>query len=410
MGTDYLSTHYHEKSSLMTHPLRTGSTFGVYWIPQHKDQRDEKIMQEWNPPVMKLSEAWGENRDWMRDWRRDLPGTEFVLRNWLKMGNAYEMHDDPLGTAQRHADHWRWYADTFGGEAWFDPDKLIFCSSNEPVSKGVESQVRDYLIAFTEAMTSEGLRACVFNASVGTPENTGDDTRVAWERFDGLEAAILAGKHYLGLHEYWTVGADKAPEWAWGWWTDRLGQCPWGVPILVGECGIDDGVIPGMKGHRGWQHYRLTPQAYVEQLATYDRWMRRDNRVVATLPFCYDFERDHANPDNAWWSFDIRACREELLAYIIEARNEPDGEPLPFPRYPDNVINPLPPVANVEPVEPVEPMIDYAQMANDARWYSEEASRLARDGKGQAAHDMLAEHVTKPLYKIENHLKALAAQ
>ena len=71
--------------------------------------------------------------------------------------------------------------------------------------------------------------------SAGLPTQ-GKDTPPDWSPFHGVEEAIIHNNGALICHEYW---ADTGPKELWGWWGGRSLKCPWKVPIIIGECGVD---------------------------------------------------------------------------------------------------------------------------------------------------------------------------
>jgi hypothetical protein len=327
-----------------------GNTLLSYTGPAtHRDARDDEILRAWGPRSAKLFNAdWGstERLSWLYT---NLPATTFLYRNWPQSEEFDDMFNNPVATGQRHADEWatRVHNGRDGSSAWrnlpgFKVENQVFCGINEPTLYGSrfeagKAQVAAYYVAFLDTLRAHGLRGGALSLGVGWPNNTGTNTRVAWEPFESVREAIVRGNHYLILHEYWDIAG---PQQNLGWWFGRFKQCPWDVKIIFGELGVDRGVISSNPadwgGSRGFSGH-MGAEAYIAQLHWADQYLRADRRVHSAQVFTYDYA------DNQWHSFAIREIREQFTQHVISQRNTADPAPTAFPLYPANVTNPLPP-------------------------------------------------------------------
>lgn len=200
--------------------------------------------------------------------------------------------------------------------------------------------LRQYTIALCDEATTLNLRVGAMQLSVGWPDNDGPNTPPNWSLFHGVDNAIRANNGALVGHEYW---ADSGPLENWGWWGGRILKCPWQVPIVIGECGIDMYVKDGSVPHasRGWLG-RVEPERYAQELAEYVARMSEDSRFVGCCVFASDFA------SHEWYSFDIEPAYKAILATPIPDTETPDTPP--------TTIH-LPSVPNEKPVE-VQPTGD----------------------------------------------------
>lgn len=199
--------------------------------------------------------------------------------------------------------------------------RLLFEGLNEPMLWSTEppAAVAAYYAAFLKGLHRYGLHGVCGNFGVGWPGNGGvQDAPVDWSPFQPMIDAMEPGD-YLGLHEYWAL---EGPGQNWAWWAGRFTQCPYDVPILITECGIDTGVTGQFYG--GWANLpgQMTERAkrFVSELAWYWQQGRADGRVQAIFPFTYDRGSD------TWVHFDLR--NEDLLRELTSRVAEfPEPEP-----------------------------------------------------------------------------------
>lgn len=171
-----------------------------------------------------------------------------------------------------------------------DPARLIFEGLNEPLLWATEPPelVARYEAARLKEAHRLGLRCVIGNFGVGWPGNGGvQDAPVQWDFFRPAIAQMVAGD-YMGLHEYWAL---QGPTQNWKWWGGRFTQCPYRVPILITECGVDTGVTGQWYG--GWGD--IPAATWDERAAKYVDWLLwyagqalADGRVQCVLPFSYD--------------------------------------------------------------------------------------------------------------------------
>jgi hypothetical protein len=323
------------------------------WLAYHRDDNDWHILSRWQPPSVKVFNDNWSDPFFVEKVFDVLPNSLITFRDVPLSEQKDAMRSDPVGTGRRHAEHWINVVNTrLSSIKTFDPQRALFLGINEPGvavneyttdGKYIEPLPRPnpadvvtrYTVSFLDTLKAAGLRGGALNLSVGWPDNHGKDTPADWSYFEPVREAIVRGNHVLFVHCYWS---PAGPQHNFGWWAGRLGQCPWNVPIIVGECGIDHGVVDG--NLQGWQAY-VSKEQYLAQLFDYDHLMRRDPRVHSLQIFSYDFT-------DRWWSFDVRPLQQELAAYAESERGKVDAH-IAFPYYPPTVVIP--------PLEPEPDML-----------------------------------------------------
>lgn len=308
---------------------------GVYWSPTHRRPQDYDYFQRLNPAVVKIMDGGPPDYAWVNS---QLPEALVVARDWALSEQHDDMTGDPIGTGQRHAREWGQQTNRLG----LDRQRTVVLGINEPRvwDAGVPEKLRLYTIAFLEECARHGLRGGAMQMGVGWPANGGGGTPPDWAPFAGVEEVILRGNHVLVLHEYF---ADLGPDELWGWWGGRALKCPWQVPILIGECGVDMYVKDERVPHaqRGWQSH-MSPQRYASELREYVKRMATDPRVIGCCPFECDFA------SSEWWSFDLEPAYSAILAQQPVASKSKGDVHLPI------VTNGATPVEGPETQEPVE--------------------------------------------------------
>jgi len=124
-------------------------------------------------------------------------------------------------------------------------NQLLWTGLNEPQVWSTEppEQVAVYYQVFLDELHKAGLNGMVLNFGVGWPGNGGiKDAPPIWSPYERVRRAMIVGD-VLGLHEYHPMAG---PQYGWRWLCGRYLQCPWDVPIIIGECGLDDAVAPGV--------------------------------------------------------------------------------------------------------------------------------------------------------------------
>lgn len=281
------------------------SKLGTYWAVMHRRAQDYDYFKRLQPSVFKIMDGGAPDYAWAN---ANLPNSLIIARDWALSEQHSDMLKDPVGTGYRHAVEWSQHQKRLG----FDRGKTLILGINEPQvwMPGVAEALRQYTITLCDNATELGLRVGAMQLSVGWPANTGPDTPPSWGAFAGVEDAIKRGNHALCLHEYW---ADNGPGENWGWWAGRALKCPWNVPIVIGECGVDMYVKAGGQvphNQRGWQG-RMDANRYARELAEYVGRMSADPRFVGCCVFASDF----ANRE--WFSFDVEPAYQAILATPI---------------------------------------------------------------------------------------------
>lgn len=302
------------------------NAIGVYWSVMHRRPTDYDYFKRLQPSVFKIMDGGANDYAWVRD---NLPNALVIARDWALSEQHADMLNNPTGTGKRHAQEWRQHQQRLG----FDPAKTLILGINEPRvwDAGVAEALRQYTIALCDEATALGLRVGAMQLSVGWPANNGPDTPPDWSPYHGVEQAIQRNNGALVVHEYW---ADNGPGENWGWWAGRVLRCPWQVPIIIGESGIDmyvkDGGIP--HAQRGWRG-RKSSEQYANDLAEYVKRMSADSRFKGSCVFASDF----ANRE--WYSFDVEPAYNAILATPTTSVNVHlpyvPAQPTPQPTQPE---------------------------------------------------------------------------
>lgn len=277
------------------------SLAGVYWSVMHRPMPHYDFLMSLQPTVLKIMDGGVPDYAWAY---HALPNTLIIARDHPLSEQHGDMLRDPVGTGVRHANEWNAHAARLN----LDRSRTLVLGINEPRvwEAGVPEALRQYTIAFCDECARFGLRAGAMQLSVGWPANRGAGQPPDWSPWHGVEDAIRRGNHALILHEYW---ADLGPGENWGWWAGRALQCPWNVPIVIGECGVDMYVKRADIPHqlRGWAAH-MRPERYADELREYTERMAADGRFVGGAVFALDFA------NNEWASFDIDRARDAILA------------------------------------------------------------------------------------------------
>ncbi len=321
---------------------------GVHWIRTHGRPEDYDYILRLQPPSAKLIAGDVPDPQWISDVCRAAPNTLLVLRSWAMSEQKGDMATDPAGTGRRHATEWNSHVEKLRNEAkrrnlpFPALEQLCVLGINEPPLDAPEDlsvdvrmaemrkravEADQYTVAFLTTCRSFGLTAGALNISVGWPTNWDlaghprPGNPPDWSLFEGTHAAIIRGRHYLFLHEYWDLQGHRE---MWRWWAGRYLQCPWpDVKIIMGECGLDRYVkegnrIPGDK--RGWRAW-LSPEQHAAQISAYHEEVLKDKRIHSIQPYSTDFSKP-------WDSFDLFDAQPLILAYADEVRSRP-AQPQP---------------------------------------------------------------------------------
>ena len=245
-----------------------------------------------------------------------------------------------------------------------------------------------------------GLRPFILSAGVGWPD---------YPQVAAYKEAVVVAMGFGGgveLHEY---GAPSVMDGD-GHWTLRyrkfvqlLGLKP---DIIIGECGIDGGVIPwedagwaGQRRRKGWLDWRdwvyppqyglgqgnMNEERYWRQLSAYDDELCKDDYVLAATPFV-------TCPNEDWKSFDVSGS---LIRRMV-AKHAQAVEPPPYLPSTDPLT--LEAVASGK----------VGQMQDKIRWWTEEGvRRLERGEDALAIFRDLVDRDKGLLYHAERRAKEL---
>ncbi|HNT76006.1 MAG TPA: cellulase family glycosylhydrolase, partial [Anaerolineae bacterium] len=291
-----------------------GSTrLAAHWIPGSNRGQDHDYMKRSQFRVIKIvSTDPARVREALQ-----YATSEVIIRRHDISEEQTAMASDPVGTGRRHAAFWRSQFAPGGRLAGLPLDRILVEGINEPsLHNAAEEQIAlDYNLAFLEDLRSYGIRGLALNASSGWVRNTDTatvkNTRPIWDIFRPLESAILAGKHGLGLHEYWRDDPDEGwftdnQGYKWGWNAHRHWACPLRVPIYIGECGMSKEIngkpAPGQSA--GWVG-NISPATYAEQVWRYVKALHPN--VVAACLFTTDMESED------WRMDDTLQAHDELV-------------------------------------------------------------------------------------------------
>lgn len=263
----------------------------------------------------------------------NLPRTMIMFRDWAISEQKAQMLADPAGTARAHIE----FFEKKTLELGIDKARTIFAGINEPPIwiPGYARATDIYTDNLCTLAAQRGMKIAALNLSVGWVGNNGPDTPPDWSIFPLTQAAIKRGGHYLVVHEYW---ADMGPSENWGWWAGRVLKCPWQVPIVIGECGVEMLVKYPNGGHKGWQG-TMSADRYAREIHEYATRLSQDPRIQGINVFTADYQ------SREWESFDIEPCYPNLIA-LPPVR--PGGGIIP------PVPNPVPPSVPVIP--PIHPL------------------------------------------------------
>lgn len=292
-----------------------GNLLGVYWSVMHRPPQHYDFLRRLQPAVLKIMDGGAPDYAWAY---ANLPDALIIARDHPLSEQHDDMLRDPAGTGVRHAREWDQHANRLG----LDRKRTLVLGINEPRvwEPGVPEALRQYTIAMCDEGARLGLRVGAKQLSVGWPGNNGADTPPDWSQWHGVEDAIKRGNHVLVLHEYW---ADQGPFENWGWWGGRGIKCPWQVPIVIGECGIDMYVKDGSvdKRSRGWIG-RVSPGRYADELWEFNRRWAEDERFEGSCVYaldCADCE--------TWGCFNVESACDAILA-LPAVQSAPVSQPV----------------------------------------------------------------------------------
>jgi len=277
--------------------------FWMGWQP-------ERQVQTWagvQPSTYKMLDP---NRDAYQLALAKMPNTLIVLRSWSfddNNGQRWgELMANPAQAGADIVDRWIALADTLG----VDYGRTVFMLWNEPHEWEGDAAKRALTTATLAAMRRRDeqrpqMSLLLINLGVGWPGNhdtdTVKDTPPDWTPYEPIHQEMLRRKiDFLGLHEYWM---KEGPKQGFRWYAGRFLQCPWRVPIVIGEAaysgavGKPQGSVP--TALQGWAVSGMTAEQYMAQLVAYNEICRSDARIIGWE--CYLI--DYANRE--WQAKDI---------------------------------------------------------------------------------------------------------
>ena len=281
---------------------------GFFIFPVHEPALCRDLIRDVQPSLVKIwTSVTSESQ--LRDWRSLSPSTIFLLVDGdIGDSSTKNQLDNIPQLVADHSAQWARWRDRGYGNLWM--------SFNEPpiwCGHDYRARLVDYTSQALEAAHGYGLNLCIFNFSVSWPWAS-IDAENWWPEFSPAVTTMRAGD-YLGLHEYWGA-AGPLDLGALPWLAGKHRLCPYNVPILISECGIDLAVEG--KPHQGWAG-AMEPQNYYYQLRQYHAML--DPRVKATAIFLMDYQ------NNQWETFDIRRlARDGMFLQEWDMAN-----PMPVP-------------------------------------------------------------------------------
>ena len=346
----------------------------AYWSPWHTSASDEEFFAQWKPRVIKI----------MVNSLDDVAQLDVALRNaGLVIVRSYPLSEDrsamatdPAALGRKHAGQLIELAAKLKAKYGLSDDdarRILYEGINEPklwTQDEAPERTAEYYSALVETAGAAGVRIVALNAGIGWPGNHGVyNAPPDWTPYSDLADAIIEYDGVLGLHEYWGLnGADEL----WGWWAGRYLTCPYNVPIIITECGIDTGVLG--QQNLGWHmligvdgmSVTAAAERYVyNDLGKYDVQLQLDPRIIGATIFTYDFQ------NKEWESFDInhgdiKAALKNHVGWM-ENQDIDTFERWPLPPMRDDVDWYLPPFNADNP--PPEPPPDPTPPPANDKWY-----------------------------------------
>lgn len=304
---------------------------GIHWIPVHSRGVDLKFASDIKGSINKVVGGPLDVQQ-VSDLYNASPGSMIILRDHPLSEQKEDMANDPAGTGTRHAEEMIAHYHRMKKQAeerglpYPEKNRVILIGINEPnLDAGPRNKknykswlketerlarvVDEYNAAFLRRCAKDDFHGGAMNISVGWPANLEDDAKPYWGFFEKTEKAIKEFEHFLIVHEYWS---NQGPLHMWGWWAGRFIHCPWDVPIIIGECGLDQYVADGgvSMEQRGWLNY-LSKEEYSAQIIHYCNLIWPDRRIVGMTPFTSDC--NHKD----WRTFDLEPTYPYLTQVIL---------------------------------------------------------------------------------------------
>jgi len=330
----------------------------VYWAPQHGQNEILDNIRALKPPAIVVL---GQDVQHISDAFAASPNSYIIPRVWEIddfHGNAVaEMNSNPKQAARWHFERLHrlvqmWKAQAFErGLPFPDNEQILYGGANEPNQGADYHTIKAYASEYGTVAKSYKCRALLTRLGVGHPKDLLPNGAVDWKDFEGLDAVIKAGGHFLELHQYWQgEGPDNGEDYF--YLAGRHHWVPWNVPIFIGECGVDGGIFNRFP-KQGWQggDIGLSQQQFLDQVIYVHE--RVGEHVMGMALFSWDFQNSED-----WATFDIRPMMKWLEGYANDYVESIDAvqvvlpvpEPKPTPRPP---TIPKPPVEHITLLDPI---------------------------------------------------------
>jgi len=231
-----------------------------------------------------------------------------------------ELAQNPAGLGIAHANYWIQQLNTTYKE--FDRSRICVMGLNEPSihSAAEATRVAVYTESFLKTLQPHGIRAYVFNFSVGWPRE--ENGRIIWDEFLHLESLINATKSFGCVHEYWYPTVMQG----WGSYGNRVSRCPMKIPFVIGECGYTR-QLAKLPQPWGWDG-NVTAPTYAQMLWDYADKVD-PGKVFAVLPFTTSFGGEE------WRNKDTAKAHADILG-----RKHNFVWPNPWPAYGTPPVDP----------------------------------------------------------------------
>jgi len=271
--------------------------FGVHWIADQVRQADKDYMRALRPPVIKIINPTRDRVAEAMQWID--PAGHVALRYHPISEQQAELIADPVGLGRKHAEYWIAQLATTYKE--FPRNRLAVMGINEPtVHNGAdEIRVAQYTESFLTWLKPYGIRAWVFNFSVGWPREVNGE--IVWTNFLHLEKLINETDSFACVHEYWYPNEQSG----WNSYANRVSRSPLRCRFIIGECGYTR-QLAGLAQPWGWNG-NISASEYADQLWRYHDAVDR-NRVYAICPFTTSF----GGPE--WASKDTQGAHADILS------------------------------------------------------------------------------------------------
>ncbi len=257
------------------------------------DSKVLDLLAQMQPTCVKLFDFPSDTN--VDEIRRRCPKTLIVYRQYTNLG-----YNDP--------------ADQYVAELNDTLNKLsgrgiIWEGLNEPIlnSPADVQALTTWFVRFATLMHARNEKVAAFSFSTGNP-------RLDWVP---LLAPAARACDYLALHEYYapTTGANDLAR-----YRQFRAALPANArkPIVITECGVDDG------SNNGWQKY-VSADQYLKILSDYDTQLAQDADVIGATIYQY-------GGGAPWQTFDVSPIGKRIADYVAS------GGPSPAPTLEQTVL------------------------------------------------------------------------